>query len=103
MNEQECFELISCASSQTQRLRIGRSRHRVLFGLVKRGYLIPLKEKDNPAFDPGLLAGLEDNTTLILTDKAKAWILALNPDDFKLISWFPRPQDVRTAQERLKE
>jgi hypothetical protein len=101
MKDQETFELINIATNPTMTLRIGRSRYRVLFGLVKQGYLLPLEEKDNPAFNPALLAGLNDNTTLTLTDKAKAWILALDPADFETNTWFPRPQDVIDAQKRL--
>jgi len=104
MTDQECFELIACATNKTMTVRIGgRSRYRTLYHLVKRGYLVPLKEKENPAFNPALLAGLDDNTTLILTDKAKMWILALDPADFKTITWFPRSKDVRDAQKRLRE
>jgi len=104
MSEQEIVELISCAINATMTCRIritGRARYRTLYGLVKQGYLIPLKERDNPAFDPNPLAGLNANTTLTLTEKGKAWILALNPADFERITWFPRVQDVTDAQKRL--
>ena len=103
MTDRERNELIACATNKTMTVRIGgRSRYRTLYRLVKRGYLVPLKEKDNPAFNPASLAALDDNTTLTLTDKGKAWILALNPADFERITWFPRVQDVTDAQKRLR-
>jgi len=102
LTKEERDELLGCALNKTRTVRIvGLSRYRTLYGLVKQGFLIPLKEKNNPAFDPALLTGLNDDTTLILTDKAKAWILALNPADFETNTWFPRPQDVIDAQKRL--
>ena len=102
MTGQERDELIRCAINKTQTVRFaGRRRYRVLFDLVGQGYLVPLRDKNNPAFNPALLAGLNDNTTLTLTDKAKAWILALDPADFETITWFPRAEDVRDAQKRL--
>ena len=103
MTDQECFELINCATSATQRLYVNRRRWRLLLALVRQGYLVPLKERDNPAYDPSLLSALEDGTMLVLTDKAKAYILALNPADFEAITWFSRSQDVISAQKRLRE
>jgi len=102
MTDRERNELIACATNKTMTVRIGgRSRYRRLYRLVKRGYLVPLKEKDNPAFDPASLAALDDNTTLTLTEKGRAYILALNPADFEAVAWFPRAEDVRDAQRRI--
>jgi len=104
MTDQERDELIRCAINKTQTVRFaGRSRYRTLFGLVGQGYLVPLRDKNNPAFNPALLAGLNDNTTLTLTDKGKAYVLALHPADFEAITSFPRAEDVRNAQRRLAE
>jgi hypothetical protein len=103
MDDAQISELLSCALHLTMSLRVGRSRHRAQLALVRAGLLVPAAELENPSFNPALVAALPDNTILVLTDKGKAYIRALNPDDFADREWWPRRQDVIDAQKRLAE
>jgi hypothetical protein len=69
--------------------------------LVKIGFFIPVKEKNNPDFIPEKFYP-NDNISYTITEKGLDWILALNPDDFQHQFMFPKPHDVLKWHERIK-
>ena len=103
MDKQAEHELIRCAGHKTLTVRpASYRRERVLLHLIRDGYMIPRQRVNDPDFNPALLAGLAPGTSVTLTDKGRAWILALNPADFADVDWWPLPGDIRHAQEAVR-
>jgi hypothetical protein len=95
-------ELIRCAHNMTMTIRPDSQRHeRIARFLMLEGYLIPKASQREPDFMPDSLSSVYGRT-LTLTDKGKACILALSPEEFdNLGQLWPRAVDVRQAQERI--
>ncbi len=104
MNPNERDELIRCGLNQTYTVRpSNRQRCQVIQGLVRQGYMIPISEAHNLEYEPRPFYMLPKNTTVTLTGKGRAWLLALDPADFEGVAWWPLPSDIRHLQKRIRK
>lgn len=92
----QTIELIRCALNRGQRTLAHNGRRRkVLQQLVIDGLMTSGREVHFGFY-------LARGESVTLTDVGRAAILALDPAAFAGEHWYPLPQDVRSAQERVR-
>jgi hypothetical protein len=103
LDEEMKYELYKLMTTKHWQLRpwyANSGRAKACGRLVKGGYLIPIKERDNPEFNPRYF-NLNDNISYTITEKGLDWLLTLSPDDFQHQFMFPKPHDIRNWQTEI--
>lgn len=97
----ELYTLMTTKHWQLRPWYANSGRAKACARLVKAGYMIPLKEKNNPDFKPEHFYP-NDGISYTITEKGLDWILSLNPDDFQHQFMFPKPGDIRKYQAEIR-
>lgn len=88
--------LVYCSLNETIRVKSSDWRlQRRLKGLNDEGYIVAITTKTSPKKQVS-------HITVTITDKGRDYILALDPVDFPVAEWGTFPNDLREAQEHLK-